>query len=129
MTRREQLDEVRVLDQPLDVLAQHLVGMAMEGGYTMDAAFTTVRRSLPFAKLTREQFDRVAHYLQGGGRSLERQYADTFGKLDRSRWPPRAAFEESGARLLGEHRRHCTRRVWCKCIWASADSAPSMRAS
>ena len=81
MTRREQLDEVRVLDQPLDVLAQHLVGMAMEGGYTMDAAFTTVRRSLPFAKLTREQFDRVVHYLRGGGRSLERQYADTFGKL------------------------------------------------
>ena len=81
MTRREQLDAVRVLDQPLDVLAQHLVGIAMEGGYTMEAAFTTVRRSLPFAKLTREQFDRVAHYLQGGGRSLERQYADTFGKL------------------------------------------------
>ncbi|MFZ4594243.1 MAG: DEAD/DEAH box helicase [Verrucomicrobiaceae bacterium] len=81
MTRREQLDEVRVLEQPLDVLAQHLVGMAMEGGYTRDTAFATVRRSLPFAKLTREQFDRVAHYLQGGGRSLERQYADTFGKL------------------------------------------------
>lgn len=81
MTRREQLDEVRVLDQPLDVLAQHLVGMAMEGCYTMDAAYAAVRQALPFARLSREQFDRVVHYLQGGGRSLEKQYADTFGKL------------------------------------------------
>ena len=29
MTRRTQLDDVRVLQKPYDVLAQHLVGMAM----------------------------------------------------------------------------------------------------
>ena len=30
---------------------------------------------------TRAAFDRVVEYLQGGGRSLEQAYADTFGKL------------------------------------------------
>ncbi len=81
MTRREQLDEVQVLEAPLDVLAQHLVGMALEGGYTRESAFQTVRRSLSFAALGQAEFDRVFRYLQGGGRSLEKQYTETFGKI------------------------------------------------
>jgi len=81
MTRHEQLDEVRVLECPLDVLAQHLVGMAMEGTWTRDSALAAIRRSLSFAKLSDETFDSVFRYLQGGGKSLERQYAETFGKL------------------------------------------------
>ncbi len=81
MTRREQLDEVKVLEAPLDVLAQHLVGMAMEGGYTPELAFATVRASLSFSSLSQADFDRVLRYLQGGGRSLERQYTETFGKV------------------------------------------------
>ena len=81
MTRREQLDEVKILESPLDVLAQHLVGMAMEGGYTPDIAFATVRRSRSFANLPEAEFDSVLHYLKGGGRSLEKQYTETFGKV------------------------------------------------
>lgn len=81
MTRREQLDEVKILELPLDVLAQHLVGMAMEGGYTRDSALATVRRSHSFADLPETEFDSVLHYLKGGGRSLEKQYTETFGKL------------------------------------------------
>jgi len=81
MTRHEQLDEVRVLECPLDVLAQHLVGMAMEGGWTRESALAAVRRSLSFATLTDEAFESVFRYLLGGGKSLERQYAEHFGKL------------------------------------------------
>ena len=81
MTRREQLDEVQLLEAPLDVLAQHLVGMAMEGGYTRDLAWETVRKARSFSLLDEAEFDRVVRYLKGGGRSLETQYTETFGKL------------------------------------------------
>lgn len=81
MTRREQLDEVRLMHQPLDVLAQHLVGLAIEGNCTPDQSFALVRRATPFQKLERSEFDNVLCYLQGGGRSLEKQYAETFGKV------------------------------------------------
>ena len=81
MTRREQLDEVRLLEAPLDVLAQHLVGMAMEGGYTVEDARKTVCRARSYQMLDGGEFDRVYRYLLGGGRSLERQYAETFGKI------------------------------------------------
>jgi ATP-dependent Lhr-like helicase len=81
MTRRVQLDAVRPMAKPLDVLAQHLVGMAMEGRYTADSAFETIQKSYSFGTLEREEFDRIQRYLEGGGRSLEKQYRATFGKI------------------------------------------------
>jgi ATP-dependent Lhr-like helicase len=81
MTRAMRLDEVRLMEKPLDVLAQHMVGMAMEGGYTMEEAYAVVRRAKCFEGLEREEFDRVARYLRGGGMSLEKQYAEHFGKI------------------------------------------------
>lgn len=81
MTRRNQLDEVRIMDAPLDVLAQHLVGMAIEGTWTKTGALENVRRAAPFSALTDAEFDRVLRYLRGGGQSLEQQYAETFGKV------------------------------------------------
>ncbi|MES2506725.1 MAG: DEAD/DEAH box helicase [Verrucomicrobiota bacterium] len=81
MTRAVQLDAVRVLEKPLDVLAQHLVGMAMEGGYTRGAALATLRAAFPYQDLTEEELDSVLNYLEGGGRSLEKQYRENFGKI------------------------------------------------
>lgn len=81
MTRAVRLDEVRLMKKPLDVLAQHLVGMAMEGDYTENEAFDVVRVAKCFEDLEREEFDLVVNYLKGGGRSLEKQYAENFGKL------------------------------------------------
>jgi ATP-dependent Lhr-like helicase len=40
-----------------------------------------VRRSYPYRTLDRAQFDRVLHYLAGGGVALERQYHAMFGKV------------------------------------------------
>lgn len=81
MTRAVRLDEVRLMEAPLDVLAQHLVGMAMEGGYTPERAYAVVRRARSFAGLEYEVFERVLRYLKGGGESLEKQYAESFGKV------------------------------------------------
>ena len=81
MTRAVQLDAVRPLEKPLDVLAQHLVGMAMEGGYTRDDVLKTVRSAYAFRDLSEAELDRVLNYLEGGGRSLEKQYRENFGKI------------------------------------------------
>jgi len=81
MTRAVRLDAVRPLERPLDVLAQHLVGMAMEGGYTREMVLQTVRSAFAFRDITDPELDRVLNYLEGGGRSLERQYRENFGKI------------------------------------------------
>lgn len=81
MTRDARLDPVRILEKPLDVLAQHLVGMAMEAKHAPDWCFDLIRRAFPFQNLNRDEFERMQRYLEGGGRSLERQYRETFGKI------------------------------------------------
>lgn len=80
MTRRE-LEPVKIHDNPLDVLAQTLVGLAVFGSVTADEAFALVRRSYPYRDLPRLLFDRVLRYLRGGGASLERNYENLFGKV------------------------------------------------
>ncbi len=81
MMERRALEPVKIHDDPLDVLAQTLVGLAVFESVTPDEAFALVRRSYPFRKLDRALFDRVLRYLQGGGRSLEKQYESIFGKV------------------------------------------------
>ncbi|HRE08943.1 MAG TPA: DEAD/DEAH box helicase, partial [Opitutaceae bacterium] len=79
--KQRALEPVRFSRNPLDVLAQHLVGMAVFASVTPDEAYACVRRSQPFRDLDRGDFDRVVRYLEGGGESLERNYKAIFGKI------------------------------------------------
>lgn len=54
----------------LDVLAQHLMTMALGGGFTADEAYAEVTGSLAYANLPRERFDAVLAYLCTGGTAL-----------------------------------------------------------
>lgn len=81
MMARRELEPVKVHENPSDVLAQTLVGLAVFASVTPDEAFALVRRSYSFHTLARSQFDRVLRYLRGGGVSLERNYEDVFGKV------------------------------------------------
>jgi ATP-dependent Lhr-like helicase len=81
MMERRALEPVKIHDNPLDVLAQTLVGLAVFESVTPDEAFVLVRRSYPFRALARPLFDRVLRYLEGGGVSLEKNYAGLFGKV------------------------------------------------
>ena len=81
MMERRELEPVKIHDDPLDVLAQHLVGLAIFESVTPDEAFALVRRSYSFRQLDRALFDRVVRYLEGGGNSLEKNYRDVFGKI------------------------------------------------
>ena len=81
LMRARQLEPLRLPQNPADVLAQHLVGIAVFADTSPDDAYALVRRAHPFAELPRELFDRVLRYLRGGGRSLEKAYAPLFGKI------------------------------------------------
>ncbi len=81
LMRERALEPLRLPENPADVHAQHLVGIAVFADTTPDEAYALVRRAHPFATLSRELFDRVLHYLRGGGRSLEKAYTPLFGKV------------------------------------------------
>ena len=82
LVRERALDPIKIQQKPYDVVAQHIVGLAASGSpVAATEVFDLIRRAYPFRELTREEFDRVLEYLEGGGASLQKQYADVFGKI------------------------------------------------
>ena len=61
----------------LDVLAQHILGMACGGPFTADGLYAEVKSAQPYAELSRAEFDDVLDFVATGG------YA--FGTYDRFR--------------------------------------------
>ena len=57
-------------DCPLDVLVQHLVTVAVGGGFDPDALFEEVKAAASYASLTREQFDWALAFVTTGGPAL-----------------------------------------------------------
>jgi ATP-dependent Lhr-like helicase len=57
-------------DKPLDVLVQHLVTIALGGGFTEDELFGEVRAAWSYGDLTREEFDWALAFCAQGGTSL-----------------------------------------------------------
>ncbi|MEL6747024.1 MAG: helicase-related protein, partial [Pseudomonadota bacterium] len=63
----------------LDVLAQHLTGLACAGPLNTDAVYGEVTTALPYTELRRDQFDRALDFVATGGYAL-RAY-DRFARL------------------------------------------------
>jgi ATP-dependent Lhr-like helicase len=63
----------------LDVLAQHVLGMACSAPFSPDDLFAEVRSALPYATLDRPTFDRILDFVATGGYAL-RAY-DRFARL------------------------------------------------
>ena len=57
-------------DKPLDVLVQHLVTVALGGGFKASELFTEVRTAHAYRKLTREEFQWALDFVGKGGSSL-----------------------------------------------------------
>jgi ATP-dependent helicase Lhr and Lhr-like helicase len=57
-------------DKPLDVLVQHMVTIALGGGFVADELFDEVRTAWAYRSLTREQFDWALAFCERGGQSL-----------------------------------------------------------
>ena len=54
----------------LDVLAQHILGMAVASPFDADALFEEIRRAWPYRLLERAMFDRVLDFVATGGYAL-----------------------------------------------------------
>ena len=57
-------------EKPLDVLVQHLVTVALGGGFKAGALFDEVRSAHAYRKLTRAEFDWALAFVEQGGASL-----------------------------------------------------------
>jgi ATP-dependent Lhr-like helicase len=64
------IESRRAPDRPFDVLVQHLVTVALGGGFTADALWGEVRGAWSFRKLTRAQFQWALDFVGQGGASL-----------------------------------------------------------
>jgi len=56
--------------KPLDVLVQHLVTVALGGGFRPDALYEEVRTAWSYRELTRAEFDWAVAFCERGGESL-----------------------------------------------------------
>lgn len=73
------LDRVYIPKGALDVLAQHIVGMAITKRWKVEEAYDVVRRSYCYHNLSIETFRRVVRYLSGGYQGLDRHRV--YGKI------------------------------------------------
>jgi ATP-dependent Lhr-like helicase len=68
------IDRIGILKNSLDVLAQSLVGMSLEGRWSVDEAYDLVTRSYCYRDLPRRDFKKVLDYLAGKYKSEEGGY-------------------------------------------------------
>jgi len=69
--RKRRLDRVRIPQNSLDVLVQHLLGMALNRVWEVEEAYRVVRRAYPYRELSFEDFMGVLRYLAGEYVGLE----------------------------------------------------------
>jgi ATP-dependent helicase Lhr and Lhr-like helicase len=84
--RRGELDGEKPRQGGLDVLAQHILGMACAGPFTADALFAEVTSAQPYAELARRDFDDALGFIENGGYALQsyerwrRLFRDSLGR-------------------------------------------------
>jgi len=66
-----ELDGERLKQGSLDVLCQHIWGMAVAAPFHADALYAEVRSAMPFADLTRADFDAALNFVATGGYALK----------------------------------------------------------
>ncbi len=77
--RNRKFDNVRIYKNALDVLTQHLLGMALEHKWKVEDAFILVRKSYCYSSLSKEDFESVLKYLSGYYTILEERFV--YGKI------------------------------------------------
>ncbi|HEC96216.1 MAG TPA: ATP-dependent helicase, partial [Euryarchaeota archaeon] len=65
------IDRIKIPENSLDVLAQHIVGMSLEKKWRIEDAYRVVKRAYPYRNLSFEEFLSVLEYLGGTDERLE----------------------------------------------------------
>ncbi len=83
----------------LDVLAQHVFGIACAAPFDADALYAEVRSAAPYAGLPRSRFDEVLNFVATGGYSLK-----AYERYQRLRQDRTGLWRISHPRLAAQHR-------------------------
>ena len=75
----KQIDKIEIPQNCLDVLAQHIYGMAIESIDHIENIFSTIKRSYCYRNLPKEDFHSVIKYLCGDFAELE--YRNVYAKI------------------------------------------------
>lgn len=70
----KKIDRIQIPKNALDVLAQHIFGMAIEKIWNEEELFTLIRKSYCYATLKRSDFNEILEYLAGNFATLEDRY-------------------------------------------------------
>ncbi|MCD6324507.1 MAG: DEAD/DEAH box helicase [Desulfurococcales archaeon] len=65
LAMERKLDRIRIPRKPMDILAQHLVGMSLERKWRIIDAYRVVKRAYNYRDLTFDEFMNVLRYLAG----------------------------------------------------------------
>lgn len=84
------IDRIQIPENSLDVLAQHIYGMAIENPWDIDYAYEVIKKSYCYRNLEKDEYEDVLSYLAGEYDELEERYVypkiwidydkNTFGK-------------------------------------------------
>lgn len=76
---RRKLDSFTMPENPLDVLAQHIVGMALNRIWDINEAYSLIKKAYPFRNLDKKDFLGLIKYLSGEYVSLRER--SVYGKI------------------------------------------------
>ncbi len=83
----------------LDVLAQHVLGMACAAPFDAGALFAEIKSAAPYRHLVREDFDRVVEFVATGGYALK-----SYDRYARLRRTPEGLWRLAHPRLAQQYR-------------------------
>ena len=74
------LDEVKDKDGSLDVLAQHILGVACSNPFQIDELYLQIKKAWPYRGLKKQNFQEVLEFVRNGGYSLK--HYEQYAKID-----------------------------------------------
>ncbi|MGB9805281.1 MAG: ATP-dependent helicase [Thermoproteota archaeon] len=77
--RSRHLDSIEVPKKPLDILAQHVVGMSLTKKWNVEEALSLIRSCYAYRELTKDEFTSLLRYL--AGEYVELEDRKVYGKI------------------------------------------------